>query len=333
MSALLGNAYVVLQRLKSSTTGRRDITRVQDTMVGHLAVADSLMGVYMLVIASADVYYRDRYAFFAEAWQTSYICKLAGFLSVLSSEASVLFMTVISIDRCLGMLFPFSDLKLRPKSAKIAAALVWIFISIISLLPVMVKSYFGDAFYGRSTVCLALPLTAERPAGWEYSVAIFIGFNLVAFLTMLICYSAIYYIAKSSSSQVGRVSDARMKEIQLAMRMAFLVLTDACCWMPIIIIGILSLTNTVTIPGITYAWTAVFILPLNSSLNPYLYTLASRGIKKRSSSNSRTASSMQSIKRGGGDYEDYSVNDVQKYNAAYTPDSEAGLTQQESKCK
>ncbi|XP_072044794.1 G-protein coupled receptor GRL101-like [Amphiura filiformis] len=299
VSALLGNAYVVYRRLRPTSTSRRDITRVQDIMVGHLAVADSLMGVYMLVIASADVHYRDRYAFYAEQWQTSFVCKLAGFLSVLSSEASVFFMTVISVDRCFGMIFPFTDFKLRPKSAKVAAVLVWIAVAIISLLPVTIDSYFGDAFYGRSTVCLALPLTAERPPGWEYSVAIFIGVNLAAFITMLVCYSAMYYVATTSSIHVGRHSESRMREIQLAMRMAFLVFSDMCCWMPIIVIGILSLTDTVTVPGITYAWTAVFILPLNSSLNPYLYTLLSREIKRRKSNASMKSKRNDSLSLSG----------------------------------
>ena len=37
--------------------------------------------------------------------------------------------------------------------------------------------------------------------------------------------------------------------------------------------GILAITGT-AIPGDVYAWTAVFILPLNSALNPFLYTLS-----------------------------------------------------------
>ena len=36
--------------------------------------------------------------------------------------------------------------------------------------------------------------------------------------------------------------------------------------------GILALTNHV-IPGVVYAWTAVLVLPINSALNPFLYTL------------------------------------------------------------
>ena len=37
--------------------------------------------------------------------------------------------------------------------------------------------------------------------------------------------------------------------------------------------AILAITG-VAIPGDVYAWTAVFILPLNSALNPFLYTLS-----------------------------------------------------------
>ncbi|XP_072021058.1 uncharacterized protein [Amphiura filiformis] len=90
ISALIGNGYVIAKRILPSERGsRKGAARVQNIMVGHLAVADSFMGVYMMIIASADVYYRDKYAFFAEDWQTSVVCKMAGLLSVLSSEASV----------------------------------------------------------------------------------------------------------------------------------------------------------------------------------------------------------------------------------------------------
>lgn len=38
-------------------------------------------------------------------------------------------------------------------------------------------------------------------------------------------------------------------------------------------IGIMALNGHV-IPGNVYAWTAVLILPINSALNPFLYTLS-----------------------------------------------------------
>ena len=39
-------------------------------------------------------------------------------------------------------------------------------------------------------------------------------------------------------------------------------------------LGFMSATGSVEIPPDVYAWTAVFLLPLNSSLNPYLYTFS-----------------------------------------------------------
>ena len=285
VSALLGNLYVILKRVRPkrrSSRQQRHTLQIQDIMVGNLAIADSLMGVYMVIIASADVYYRDRYAYFAAQWQTSIVCKMAGLLSVLSSEASVFFMTAISTDRFLACVFPFSMMKLTVKSARVVAAIIWIVTFIISLIPVMIPEYFGNAFYGRSSVCLALPLTNDRPAGWEYSVALFLIVNLAAFVIMLACYGSIYYTVKSSSVQSGRGSnETRAREIQIALRMAFLVFSDMCCWMPIILMGFLSLAGAVSIPPISYAWIAVFVLPLNSSLNPYLYTILTRQMSKR----------------------------------------------------
>ena len=284
ISAFLGNAFVLFKRFKYSnvTAKKGHATRVQSIMVSHLAVSDCIMGVYMLIIACADAKYRERYAYFAEQWQTSFVCKFAGFLSMLSSEASVFFMCVISIDRFVRISFPFSKLRLNPKSAHAVAGGVWLTACLISFLPVMARGYFGDAFYGRSTVCLALPLTKDRPSGWQYSVGVFLVLNMVAFIVMVACYISIYVTVKYASRRLRRKKDsARNDEIQLAIRMSLIIISDLCCWMPIIILGFLSLSGAVTVPSSIYAWTAVFILPLNSSLNPYLYTIMARERPKR----------------------------------------------------
>ena len=44
-------------------------------------------------------------------------------------------------------------------------------------------------------------------------------------------------------------------------------------YIPSFLKGILALTDHV-IPGVVYAWTAVLVLPINSALNPFLYTLS-----------------------------------------------------------
>ena len=285
LSALLGNGFVILWRLiphKRKKRRKSKPSKVQSILVLNLALGDSLMGVYMMIIASADVYYRGVYTVYAEEWQKSIACKLAGLLSVLSSQTSVFFMTVISIDRFLSIVFPFSQVNLSPKTAKVAAVVIWSVTVLLSLMPLWIQQYFGHEYYGRSSVCLALPLTTERPPGWIYSVTLFLFVNLFAFTIIMVCYLGIFITVKLSARETRKTKNtSAAQQVEFAMRMAFLVGTDFICWMPIIIMGFLSLTEVATIPSIVYVWSAVVLLPINSSLNPFLFTILTREMLKK----------------------------------------------------
>ena len=52
----------------------------------------------------------------------------------------------------------------------------------------------------------------------------------------------------------------------------FIVFTDFCCWFPVGVMGLLA-AQGMPISGEVNVWTAIFVLPLNSALNPFLYTL------------------------------------------------------------
>jgi hypothetical protein len=51
------------------------------------------------------------------------------------------------------------------KSIRIAVVIIWAVSLAISFLPACPIPYFGDNYYGRSSVCIALPITNERPPG------------------------------------------------------------------------------------------------------------------------------------------------------------------------
>ena len=137
-------------------------------------------------------------------------------------------------------------------------------------------------FQGRSSVCLPLQLSSERLAGWEYSVGLFIGLNLAAFLFIMLAYISI--IVKVSKSQ-RRVkahgeSNSIKRESALARRVFIIILTDFSCWIPVIILSILALTGKFhDEQGVAYVWFAVFVLPVNSSVNPVLYTFSTPKVR------------------------------------------------------
>ncbi|XP_063967336.1 G-protein coupled receptor GRL101-like [Lytechinus pictus] len=285
-SAFIGNGFVIIYRVVHQKRDRKTI--VQSSFITNLAVSDFMMGLYMITIASADIYFRGNYALHADAWQSSALCKLAGMLSVVSSEASVLFIMMISVDRCIHVLLPFKKgLHLSPTAARCTQLIIWAIGVLVSVIPLMIPAYNRGNFYGQSGVCLALPLTVDRPAGWHYSISLFIGANFASFLVTLLCYVAIYirYLqSKRMISQTGKGSrdDKKLNEdIKLAWKMLLIVGTDLICWFPIIIMGLLSAAGKLVISAQVYAWTAVFVLPVNSSLNPYLYTLSTMHGKKQ----------------------------------------------------
>jgi hypothetical protein len=57
----------------------------------------------------------------------------------------------------------------------------------------------------------------------------------------------------------------------VAKRLITVAVTDFVCWFPIGLCGLLALAG-VPIPGEVSVAMAIFVLPLNAALNPFLYT-------------------------------------------------------------
>lgn len=265
--AFAGNLFVIAWRCFV-----REDNQVHSFLLTNLAVSDFLMGLYLLIIAIKDTQWQGEYFKQDFTWRTGQLCQFAGALSMISSEVSVAMLTIITADRLVCIVFPFRFKRLSLRRVYLLCAIVWLLGIVISTVPLMGIGYFVDdntgfGFYGRSAVCLSLQLSSDRPAGWEYSVSFFIAFNLVAFIFMLVAYIAMFVTAK----RVGG-----------AVKMMFIILTDFFCWMPVTIIGVLSLTGNLYDPKkLVYVWIAVFVLPVNSSINPLLYTFSTTTTRKK----------------------------------------------------
>ncbi|ELT91079.1 hypothetical protein CAPTEDRAFT_74096, partial [Capitella teleta] len=263
--ALLGNIFSIAYHIKmvEKKTVTTELTK-------YLACADCLFGVYMICIASVDQHYRGVYIEYAKTWKYSASCAFLGTLATFSSEASVLVLFVITSDRLLRITRPFSKKNLTLRSVHKVMLIVWSLVIAIAVVPLIPSDYFKGHYY--SSVCMSIHITRESPPGWQYSVAVCHGLNLLAFLFIFFAYGYMYTRIKSSSKAVG---NKRSQEMTIARKMTLIVLTDFCCWFPINIMGqrLLALGG-MDIPGEMYSWTIVFILPINSAMNPILYTIS-----------------------------------------------------------
>ena len=266
--ALVGN--VVSFVVRGFLEGRRAKSGFL-VFVIHLCVSDFLMGVYLAVVGVADQLYLGRYLSEDIAWRNSVACKVAGVLSLISSEVSALLICLITLDRFLVLRFPFSRTHFRFRSAQLACGVTWFTGGLLAALPLLPMTSHWQ-FYSQTGICVPLPITRNDDfAGRDYAFAVMIVVNFVLFVFIAVGQVSIY---ASVNANKMAVSDAgnRSRDIKIARRLAVIVVSDFFCWFPIGLLGLLASTGT-AIPGEVNVAMAIFVLPLNSALNPFLYTL------------------------------------------------------------
>ncbi|CAH1382715.1 unnamed protein product [Tenebrio molitor] len=268
-----GNLIVLLGRLLAPTNNV-----VHSLYLRNLALSDLLMGVYLFAIAVADQHYRGVYLHYQYSWRHSYLCNLCGFLSTLSCESSVLILSLVTWDRFVSVTQPLARKQPSPRAAALTLVVLWTLAAGVALAPFS-KGYFGDEFYGNNGVCLPLHIHDPYAMGWEYSAVMFMLVNALA-LTF-ICYAYMRMINEIKASGVACRSTRQSHDRdKVAQRFGIIVLTDCLCWVPIIVVKLVALSGY-PIPQDLYAWLAIFILPINSALNPVLYTLTTTVFKKQ----------------------------------------------------
>nr|XP_054769603.1 G-protein coupled receptor GRL101-like [Lytechinus pictus] len=233
----------------------------------------------------------------------------AGFLSFLSSESSVFLIVLISWD-CLSCRVPLLEASIHHLYH---SSLYWGNLGGCHNpqcgISVLLTVLDPDA-YDLSDVCVGLPLIRKNinlqaevdkdilntigievkkvvagssASTWQYSVAVFLGINFICFTIILVAYIAIFAKVRFSRAAVGQKGYSS-NEIRMALKLSLIVATDFFCWMPIIILGIIVQSDHVVISADVYAWLIALVLPINSAINPYLYTIVDHYVGQDKSS-------------------------------------------------
>ncbi|XP_070196645.1 G-protein coupled receptor GRL101-like [Littorina saxatilis] len=286
--AVLGNAGSFVARFYLQNESFQSSFNV---LVTSLSVADFLMGVYLAIIGVADQVYRGRYLWQGETWKNSIACKTAGFLSLLSSEVSAFFICLITLDRLLVLRFPFSRCHLSKKSALIACGIAWVIGFILAVIPLLPMTAHWK-FYSQTGICIPLPFSDNAKfLGQSYSFSVMIVLNFVQFVLIAVGQLIIY-----SAVRAGSLAQAKKKasrDAAIARRLSTIVLSDFLCWFPIGLLGLLASTGT-PIPTEVNVGVAIFVLPFNSALNPFLYTFNIVMEKRRKAAEARMLQRLES---------------------------------------
>nr|KAG5713157.1 hypothetical protein BaRGS_007684 [Batillaria attramentaria] len=108
-------------------------------------------------------------------------------------------------------------------------------------------------------------------AGHDYAFGVMIGLNFVLFMLIaagqIFIYWSIHVNTMSASDSTKKSND-----LTIARRLLTIAVSDFLCWFPIGLLGLMA-SNGTPIPGEVNVAMAIIVLPLNSALNPFLYTV------------------------------------------------------------
>ena len=126
-------------------------------------------------------------------------------------------------------------------------------------------------YYGQTSICMPRFYVAYGESSWEYTIFI-ITVNFLSFVFIAVGYIWIVKHSSISSAKVRRAQSNQAKDqtARMQRRIARIIATDFCCWIPICILAYVRLG--VEFSDIVYQISAVLLLPINSALNPFLFT-------------------------------------------------------------
>jgi len=128
-----------------------------------------------------------------------------------------------------------------------------------------IKAEFG--FYSQTSVCMPRFYASTRDSSWEYSTFL-ITLNFTLFVYMVVVYVIVY--KKATGTKFSK-SNSKDPNRRMQKRISRLLLTDLCCWIPVCIMAYLNVAG-VYLPPDAYIASAGFLLPINSAMNPLLYS-------------------------------------------------------------
>jgi len=234
--------------------------------VVSLALSDILIAMYLGIIGSASLYYEGIFIKVEEDWKSSILCEMASMLSLLSLEMSVFSLFMSSVEKLHVFLHPFQPTPFSSKTIVKLFLLVWILFSSLSscltfiILPVP------------NSLCLPyhFHITDDGRESKFIVISILI-LGLVFLIGILFMNVATITILKQSQKAAGRRTSSKDKVALI--RTILASSSNFLSWVVVVPVALMSLSGY-ELQSDIMAWVAIVGLPLNSILNPAIYTFS-----------------------------------------------------------
>ncbi|KAH0618986.1 hypothetical protein JD844_018580 [Phrynosoma platyrhinos] len=230
-------------------------------VIGTIASANILTGLYCAILAFVDAFTFGHFAKYGARWETGIGCQVTGFLSVFASEASILLLTLATVQCSLSVSCMRTYGKVPSFGTVKAGALSCLALSLVTaLLPL-----FSVGEYGASPLCLPYPLPDGKPSMLGFMVTLVLV-NTLCFLIITGTYIRLY--CNLLKGEFDSVWDCAMIK-----HVAWLIFTNCLLYCPVAFLTFSSMLSLFFITPEVIKSVLLVVLPLPACLNPLLYLL------------------------------------------------------------
>ena len=347
---ILSNAFVLknnFEKLKN-VVDKRSTKYYNLLFVLNLSFSDVIFGFVLGAIAITSNKFSGLYCTKDLEWRSSLSCNIIGIITLVSSQASMNILVLLTGFRLYTVYKPFKSLDIKIKKVYFLLLACWIIPLFLSLIPVVfqkeftqemvissnillsnknfdrvikpkdlykvasnienvwtqskhksipyskriknvgnykdwyfnshslrdlhpnisidVKKVFG--FYSSSSVCLP-DFYSKNHTVSKFTVALMV-LNLCLITFIIIGYVLIF--KKNNSRKTDKIYKNKSKnENAMLIKVSLIVATDIACWLPIIVFSFVNFYGY-QIPDIIHSLTSIVLLPINSLLNPIIYS-------------------------------------------------------------
>ncbi|RXN18949.1 leucine-rich repeat-containing G- coupled receptor 6 [Labeo rohita] len=230
-------------------------------IIGTISGANLLTGLCTGTLALVDARTFGEFALHGAQWEMGAGCQATGFLSVLASEGSILFLTLAAVQCSVSVSCARAYGKSPSLGSVRAAAVACLALSLaVAALPLI-----GVGEYGATPLCMPSPLPDGEPSTLGFMVAL-IMMNSLCFLVITGTYIKLYWdLMKGDFDSIW--------DCAMIKHVAWLIFTNCLLYCPVAFLTFSSLLGLFPVSEEVVKSVVLVLLPLPACINPLLYLL------------------------------------------------------------
>ncbi|XP_054862687.1 leucine-rich repeat-containing G-protein coupled receptor 5-like [Amphiprion ocellaris] len=287
--SLVSNSLVVLSVFFSPAA----LVTPPKLLIGLLALVNGLMGVWSGWLAAVDAWTFGSFWRYGAKWESSFLCRLSGFLCVFASQTGLFLLTVTALQRCMA-----ADARRnktdRSSGGSWSLLSVRLFVCLCFLLGLAVT--LPPLLAGHSSTSLCLPMPSSSSSSSLVISVSLVLFDSLCFLVMTLAYTHLY-------CRANKTPPGSEEEAALTRHVAWLLFSDCLLYLPVAFLSFSSLLRLPAAGPEAAKGVLLLVAPLPACVNPLLYLLFNPLAREELATLAKRtcgALALPKLRRGGG---------------------------------